>query len=418
VLQNPPQGKPQVAWLVVVSWSMVIFATIPLARRIGEFVAWQWGKQVFTYTVLAAIAVALAAAVFYVARHRSVVAGSLIWLVAAAAVFVAYTVQLGKKSPEEAIHFVQYGVLGVLVFRALAFQRHDVSIYFSAAVICGVIGTVDEIIQWLVPQRHWDLRDVWINFFAAALVQVVIVKGLKPTYIAMRPGAGSIRFLCRLLATAAALMGVCMLNTPARIAWYAERIPGLGYLKHNESVMAEYGYRYEDPDIGVFHSRLSPDALQQADRQRAAEAAGILNIYRGRSGYKDFLGIYTPVSDPFLHEARVHLFSRDANFSWAMEGGENSDRYSLMLNTAYRENQIVERYFPNTLRASDYSWSADQLEVAKKNMLPDKAFSSWVSRHLITRFTEFQIGTFFALLTLAFLLLDFYLKRYQVRSSR
>jgi hypothetical protein len=414
MLQNPPQEKPWVSWLVVSIWSLFIFSTIPLARMIQKFVSEQWGRELFTYAVLATIAVALLAAIYTVARYRPAIRGSrFFWLIATAAIFAGYTIQLGKRSPEEAIHFIQYGVLGILVFRALAAGHHDITVYFSAAVICGIIGTVDEIIQWLVPQRYWGLRDVWYNFFSAAMVQVAIAKGLKPTYIAGRPNLSNLRFLCRLLAAAAALIGVCLINTPARIAWYAERIPGLGYLKVNESVMAEYGYRYNDPDIGIFHSRLSPDKLRNADLERATEAAALLNIYRDRSDYKDFLNTYTPVNDPFLHEARVHLFSRDTNFSRAMELGQNSDYYGLLLTTAYRENQIMEKYFPNTLRASDYIWHSGKLVLAEKHLLQNKVFKSWVSRHLITSVTEAQVGSFFALLVLGLVLLNRYLKRYE-----
>jgi len=414
MLQNPPQEKPWVSWLVVSVWSLFIILTIPLARTLQKFVSEQWGRELFTYAVLAAIAVALLAAIYYVVRYRPSIAGSrFIWLLAVAAIFTGYTIQLGKRSPEEAIHFIQYGVLGLLVYRALAVQRHDVTIYFSAAVLCGIIGTIDEIIQWLVPQRYWGLSDVWFNFFAAAMVQIAIAKGLKPTYIAGRPSVRNLRFLCRLLAAAAAVIGVCLINTPARIAWYAERIPGLGYLKENESVMAEYGYRYDDPDIGIFHSRLAPDELRDADLERATEAAAILNNYRDRTDYKYFLNKYTPVNDPFLHEARVHLFSRDTNFSNAMEIGQNSDWYGLLLTTAYRENQIMEKYFPNTLRTSDYVWQSDKLVRARKHLLQDKVFKSWVSRHLITSVTEAQVGAFFAVLVLGLALLDRYLKRYE-----
>lgn len=414
MLQNPPQERPWVSWLVVSIWSLFILLTIPLARTIQKFVAEQWGSGLFAYVVLASIAVSLIAAIYYIVRFRPALSGGrYIWLIAVAAIFTGYTIQLGKKSPEEAIHFIQYGVLGILVYRALAVHHHDITIYFSAAVICGIIGTIDEVIQWLVPRRLWDLRDVWINFFSAALVQVAIAKGFKPTYIASRPNLSNLRFLCRLLAVAATVIGLCQINTPARIAWYAEHIPGLGYLKNNESVMSEYGYRYNDPDIGIFRSRLSPVELRNADLERTTEAAAILNIYRDRSSYKDFLSIYSPVNDPFLHEARVHLFSRDANFSRAMEIGEKSEIYAIILTTAYRENQIMEKYFPNTLRASDYVWPSDKLALAEKNLLKNKVFNSWVSRHLITSFTEAQIGSFFALLVLGLVLLNRYLKKYE-----
>ncbi|CAB5079197.1 hypothetical protein D3OALGA1CA_4367 [Olavius algarvensis associated proteobacterium Delta 3] len=418
MLHSIPQEKPWVAWLVVAVWSFSIFLTIPLARRIREFVSEQWGRELFTYAVLATIAVAFTTAVYYVARYRpSASRKRLLWLAASAAIFTAYTIYLGKRSPEEAIHFIQYGVLGILVYRALSIKRHDFTIYISAAVICGIIGTVDEFIQWLIPQRFWDFRDIWINFFAAALVQVAIAKGLEPTYIAGRPSVGNLRFLCRLLAVAAAMIGASLINTPFRVAWYADRIPGLEYLKKNESIMVEYAYRHDDPDIGMFYSRFLPNELQKTDLERGTEAAAILNMYRDRSSYSKFLKIYTSAIDPFLHEARVHLFSRDANFSRAMEIGPNSDGYAWALTKAFRENQIMEKYFPNTLHASAYVWNADQLAFAERHLRHDKVFKSWVSRHLITSFTDAQAASVFVLLVLGLVLLNQLLKKYESPSQ-
>jgi hypothetical protein len=320
---------------------------------------------------------------------------------------------LSARSPEEALHFVQYGVLGLLVFRALAIKRPCISTYISAAVVCGIIGIFDEVVQWLVPGRHWGLRDIWFNFFSGALVQVGIAGGLRPASITVRPALNNIRFLCKLMTAATALLGLCMLNTPDRIDWYAERIPGLRYLKQNESVMTEYGYLYQDSDIGTFRSRLSPEELENADRQRFKKAAAILNIYKPEDAYADFLSIYTPVNDPFLHEARVHLFSRDKNLSRAVELDDDSNDYSEWLTTAFRENQILEKYFTNTLSASDYIWLSSSRKLAEKHLDNDKPFESWVSRHLITRFSEFQVLAFFASVIFALLILDRFLKRYE-----
>jgi hypothetical protein len=412
MLQSLPQEKQWVSWLYVIIWSLIIFVTIPLARAIQRFVYQQWSREVFTYVVLAVIVIALVAAIQYIIRHRPTSRSSYFWLLAVAAIFVGYTIELGKKSPEEAIHFIQYGVLGILVYRALIHRIHDVSIYFAAAIICGIIGTIDEVIQWLTPKRFWGFRDIWINFFAAFLVQIAIAKGLKPQFIANRLSRINLLFLCRLAIVATALIGACLMNTPDRIAWYAERIPWLGFLRENESVMAEYGYLYNDPDIGIFRSRLSPDELKIADLKRATKAAAILNIYRDRPGYQEFLSIYTPVTDPFLHEARVHLFSRDANFLIATEYEGNSEIFARHLTTAYRENQIMEKYFPHTQSHSDYVWSPHELNLSRKHLLRNKVFESWVSRHLITSMSEVQIGSFFLLLVLGLSLLYWYLTKY------
>jgi hypothetical protein len=374
---------------------VIIFLTIPLARPVIDVVSERLDRSIFMYVVMLVIAISLAITLGLLARNRTLGLVRLFWLLLVASIFVAYTIHLSAKSPEEAIHFVQYGVLGLLVFRALAIGHACIVTYFSAAVICGLVGAIDEVIQWLVPGRYWSLRDIWLNFFSGALVQFAIAAGLNPPFVRNRPALNNVRFLCKLLIAAAVLLGLCMLNTPNRIAWYAERIPGLMYLKQNESVMTEYGYRYDDPDIGIFRSRLSAGDLETADRLRFARAAAILGIYKSDSAYEDFLSIYTPVSDPFLHEARVHLFSRDRNFSRAMEIEDHSEDYSLMLTKAFRQNQIVERYFPRTLHASDYVWPAKNLALAKKHLKHDEPFESWVSRHLITSISERQVLGFF-----------------------
>ncbi|NIO43226.1 MAG: hypothetical protein GTO41_25580, partial [Burkholderiales bacterium] len=47
----------------------------------------------------------------------------------------------------------------------------------------------------------------------------------------------------------------------------------------SRSMMAEYGYLYEDDDIGRFRSRFTPDQLEDLDHLRGMELAGILDEY-------------------------------------------------------------------------------------------------------------------------------------------
>ena len=410
MLDKPPQIQQWIAWLVVCIWSLMIFLTIPFARPVVEIVSERWDRAVFLYVVLSVVLITFAIVLRHVIRNWSIRLTQLLWLIVTASIFVIYAIQLSKKSPEETIHFILYGALSVLVFQALAIKRHCVTTFFAAAVICGLVGMIDEVIQWLVPQRYWDLRDVWINFFAAAIIQVAIAKGLQPTFISNRPNRVNVRFLCGLLTATAILLGACLMNTPARIDWYAERVPGLDYLKTNASIMVEYGYRYDDPDIGIFHSRFSLEELKTMDWKRSSKAAIILNLYKPNSAYNDFLRIYTPVTDPFLHEIRVHLFSRDANFQRAMKIDQNSNRYAKMLTKAFRQNQIIEKYFPHTLKASDYVWPHSKRALTKKFLVHDMPFESWVSKHLITSVTETQMGIFFVTLILGLVALNRYLK--------
>lgn len=411
MFESPPREKQWLSWLYVVAWTLIIFASIPLARAIQEYVSQQWSRDAFTYAVVVAIVSALSTAISYARRLRSISRSSYFWLTAIGAIFFGYTIELGKRAPEEAIHFVQYGVLGVLVYRALTHRLQDTSIYFAAAIIGGVIGAIDEYIQWLTPRRVWGLGDIWLNFFSSALAQAAIAKGLQPKLIAHRFSRENLRLLCRLAIAAVLIFGASLLTTPPRIAWITERISWLEFLKHNDSVMLEYGYFYEDPDIGIFRSRFTPQELKQVDQRRAAEAAKILNTFQDEYSYPTFLCLYTPISDPFVHEARVHLFRRDRYYNTAFEYEDDREEYARRLTIALRENLIMEKYFYNTLQRSDYVWQEEKLALARRHQLSDYLYDSWVSRNLITRFSEWQVASLFMALILGLLLFHRYLAK-------
>jgi len=392
-----------------VTWSLIIFITIPLARTIQQFATQRWSRYAFTYAVLVAIFSALSTAIFYVHRRRPIVGSSYFWLTAIGAVFVGYTIKLGRQAPEEAFHFVQYGVLSILAYRAFAYRLDDRGIYFASAIVCGIVGTLDEFVQWLTPQRFWGLGDIWLNFFSGALIQIAIATGFKPTTATRRPGRKSLRFLCRLAIGAVVLFGASLLMTPPRIAWVSERIGWLDFLKRNQSVLLEYGYIYQDPDVGIFRSRFPPVELKKTDQRRAAEAGKILDQFKANSSYASFLSLYTPISDPFVHEARVHLFRRDRYFNSAANYKNDPEGYARNLNIAYRENLILTRYYPNTLQHSSYIWSEERLALARRHYLSNGSYDSEVSQTLITRFSEAQIAGFVVALILGLTLIDLYL---------
>jgi len=61
----------------------------------------------------------------------------------------------------ERIHFIQYAVLGLLISRAVNVMTLHGIIYTGCLVT--LIGAVDEIIQWFLPNRVGDMRDVFMN---------------------------------------------------------------------------------------------------------------------------------------------------------------------------------------------------------------------------------------------------------------
>lgn len=81
------------------------------------------------------------------------------------------------KRAEEAMHFVQYGLVGGLLYAALDERRRRLGPggwlrrlpTVSAAVLTLALGWGDEGIQHLLPNRYYDLRDVAFNAVAGGL---------------------------------------------------------------------------------------------------------------------------------------------------------------------------------------------------------------------------------------------------------
>ena len=284
---RPPAQREWVSWLGVVLWSLLIFATIPLARAIEGVVVDAWGKQFFLYAVLIVIGAATVATFRYLRSLGTISAMRGVLLGGVGLAFGAYTFSL-RHNAVEAVHFVEYGVLGLLAFRALTHRMHDSAIYLAAACVAGIVGILDEGIQWATPKRVWDILDIWRNFFGAALVLVGIAAGIRPPLIGDRPSPASVRLSCRLAAGAVLLLGASLLNTPARIGWYSERVPGLAFLRESSDVMLEYGHLYTDPEIGLFRSRFPPDELRRVDEERGAEVGPVLARYP-EDAYGEFL---------------------------------------------------------------------------------------------------------------------------------
>jgi VanZ family protein len=399
-------------WLAVVAWSLLIFATIPVADTIRTIVSETFGRDVFLYGVAAVCVAAAAATIRVLVSLRRLSFARLAVIVTVYATFVVATFSL-RANPEEAVHFVEYGVLGALAYRTFGRACADATVPFSAFALSASVALLDEGLQWLMPGRYWELRDVGLNLAAVALVQVAFAFGLAPESVRRFPGVRSVRSLLRWTSAAVVLLLLSMLNTPQRIAWYTAKIPALGFLVDSESAMFEYGYYYADRDTGSFKSRLSPKQLAESDRLRGEEVAAILDRYRDPDRYSEFLRRYSPVRDPFAHEVRVHLYRRDRYIERAAAYPEGSDEHRYRITVAYSEHEILQKYFPNTLRHSSYGLTDAEVAYLRDHLLPDARYESAVarsesavSRNLVTAFNErWLVGTF-VLAVLALIVVD------------
>ena len=369
----------------MVAWTAVIYATIPMARMIQKWVSAEFGGEAFSWTVYAVVAITFGIAWRWFARQA--IPGSArakVVLIFLAAAFAYGTWHL-RARPEEALHFVQYGLLSALAYRAFAEGGANRGTYLCAFLLTAILGSVDEVIQWLVPKRYFDFRDIAINVIAGGLIQLGLVLGIAPQAMKTRATEASARTAWKLGLIWLVLLGFCLNNTQS--LWRPVLFPGPHLFLFDEA-MTEYGNKIKDPEIGTFYSRFTPGELRQEDEKRAPEAGRILAIEGDKKDYASFLARYSPITDPFMHELRVHLYRRDRYLENALEPGNQKESVRLF-NVAYRENQILERWFGNSLRASGKVWDAGRLDAAAARLRPEP-YQSPVSQNLITRFSQPQ----------------------------
>ena len=354
-----PKKKILLSWIWVFLCILSIFLIVPIARTIRNFVEANLNVSFFGYSVLFVVIIAFFFGLYILwfrIKIRSFI--NYLWLVIVALTYIFYTLKLWRR-PEEAVHFLEYGLLGFLLFKALKHHIQDKGIYLIAFIAGALVGIFDEAFQWMIPRRVWDFRDLGLNALSVGLLQVAIWKGIRPKLGGIHLESKSIRIISYLLVTYLILFGLCSSNTPDRVESYTKLLPFLSFLQ-KEVPMNELKHKHEDPEIGVFFSRLEIEELMKIDRERAEEYGQIFKDWISKK-YDDFLTYFPGYARPFLHEMRVHVFRRNRRFQMAEEAATAKIRKENLF-IAYKENLILEKYFGNTLLKSPFKWSKKRID--------------------------------------------------------
>jgi hypothetical protein len=134
-----------------------LYASLGVARPAAEYLR---AKNLLRLTVLALFMLALPA----VLRWRAAASGRTKMLLRLTLIVLLLTAAfLLAKTPEERLHFLTYGLLGWLI--AWSLEEKKVSPLLPLLLI-WTAGTGDELIQGLLPDRVFDLRDILFNGLA------------------------------------------------------------------------------------------------------------------------------------------------------------------------------------------------------------------------------------------------------------
>jgi len=152
--------KTRTKWIIIVSEILIIYSTLYIVRFITTFLR-ERGLLSLTIYILTAVFFLLVA--LYVLRLRPPLPSILLLIPVIAAYGVMF---LKMKIPVERIHLLEYGLLGFMLTGALNDRWSAGRSAGVALALAAAAGYVDEAIQYFLPNRVYDLRDVGFNTLA------------------------------------------------------------------------------------------------------------------------------------------------------------------------------------------------------------------------------------------------------------
>jgi len=141
---------------------LLIFATLPLMPYMVALVENFSGRQYFGYAINALLISIVGVLVFQASQmgfRRTIQV-----LIPMLVLFVGV---LDLEVPSERIHFLEYGILGFLVTKVV--ERLNWKSISLALLFVTSVGALDEGIQWILPNRVGDLRDVVMNLIGGGM---------------------------------------------------------------------------------------------------------------------------------------------------------------------------------------------------------------------------------------------------------
>lgn len=327
-------GMNPVAFAIALVAACALILSAPFISQFRHFLRAAFPDHfilILGLVVGGSIAAAILAALVRIRDRRvlrySAIAGALV-------IAVAYSVATSSPDPQvaavERFHFVQYGLITFLFYRAWR-PLGDAGVLILPVLAAMLTGTLEEWFQWFIPGRVGTMEDVFLNWVAIAC-------GLLFS-IGFAPPSHGVRHLSR---RSRRHMGVAAAVLVVVFGMFFDSV--------------HLGHEVHDPRIGSFASIYTVDQLRVSAEDRIARWKSDPPVEKTGLARED----------QYRTEGVQHVQER--NRAW--EHGDYT--------AAWRENLILETYYAPVLERG-HQWPAEQHAEASSRAAAGRA-GDFVSR--------------------------------------
>ena len=173
-------------WTVVFFYTIAIFVITPYLPQWIRVASSRWSSSsVSRFVLVVEIALALLISILAVGSLIQKKKKSVLFLISMGGIFLlSFLIYKLIPNPYEFTHLPEYAILSMLLVWALGNKKVmrtstkkekklrltiSKNPYFLSAMITGLIGTVDEIYQYFLPNRYFTWYDILLNILGGIL---------------------------------------------------------------------------------------------------------------------------------------------------------------------------------------------------------------------------------------------------------
>jgi len=234
----------------------------------------------------------------------------------------------------ERVHFLQYGGVVILLYQVLKENRNDLSLYLWIFFSSVFVGIADEWVQWWVPSRFGEIRDIYINLLATLC------------------GIFCIHFLVR---SEKITLRIDRNHYKQLVYAFVILVLALGVFIHS----AHIAHFISDPQIGGFRSTYDQKTLLEFAHTRMYLPENQIQPLRTQ-----------PVQNNHMTMAKLlamwckeDFYKTEAEFHC---GERNRALQQNKYKKAYYEDLILEKYYLPLIKDSSFRWDETRRSEIRK----------------------------------------------------
>ena len=169
------------SWFIATLYVLFVYATVPVMRDVWDALDHYTAGSVSYLGIISVFVIIMPLLLCMVYRVRARMSPYLVF--AFVSLLYGYILFVYSEYPAERLHLVQYGLMSFLLLRALRLEVSGNGAYLGAFALTAFFGIGDEVIQWILPHRFFQIEDVLLNTISGGLGLLVTRLVFGPEFV-------------------------------------------------------------------------------------------------------------------------------------------------------------------------------------------------------------------------------------------